>query len=78
MAEPAGPARVSRRGDTQQASGPALPMAAAIADMRQFRAGFSIAEHNAGVLDRLVHLLSSRTEKHCQVDGASRTDPSLV
>jgi hypothetical protein len=53
-------------------------MAAAIADMRQFRAGFSIAEHNAGVLDRLVHPLSSRTEKHCQVDGASRTDPSLV
>lgn len=46
-------------------------MAAAIADMRQFGAGFSIAEHNAGVLDRLVHLLSTHTGGGKQVHDAN-------
>jgi toxin-antitoxin system PIN domain toxin len=54
-----------------QPSGPALPMAAAIADMQQFRTGFSIAEDTAGVLDRLVHLLSSHTGSGKQVHDAN-------
>ena len=54
-----------------QASGPALPMAAAIADVHRFRAGFNVAEDGPHVLDRLLRLLAAYPGGGKQVHDAN-------
>ena len=54
-----------------QASGPALPMAAAIADVHGFHAAFNVAEDGPKVLDRLLHLLAAHPGGGKQVHDAN-------
>ena len=54
-----------------QASGPALPMAAAIADVHRFRASFNVAEDGPNVLDRLLRLLAAHPGGGKQVHDAN-------
>lgn len=54
-----------------QRFGPALPMAAAIADTERFRTGFNIAEDSAGVSNRLLELLSLHSGGGKQVHDAN-------
>ena len=54
-----------------QPSGPALPMAAAIADARRFRATFNVAEDRPDVLDRLLQLLAAHPGGGKQVHDAN-------
>ena len=54
-----------------QASGPALPMAAAIADVHGFHAGFNVAEDGASVFDRLLQLLAAHPGGGKQVHDAN-------
>lgn len=42
-----------------QATAPALPMAAALADIRRFQVSFGVAEDGSAVLERLLHLLAT-------------------
>ena len=54
-----------------QASGPALPMAAAIADVQGFQAAFNVAEGGPNVLDRLLQLLAAHPGGGKQVHDAN-------
>ena len=54
-----------------QASGPALPMAAAIADVHGFQAAFNVAEDGPNVLDRLLQLLAAHPGGGKQVHDAN-------
>ena len=54
-----------------QASGPALPMAAAIADVHGFHAAFNVAEDGASVFDRLLQLLAAHSGGGKQVHDAN-------
>ena len=56
-----------------QASGPALPMAAAIADVHSFHAAFNLAADGPNVLHRLLHLLAA-----CPGGGKQVHDANLV
>jgi toxin-antitoxin system PIN domain toxin len=54
-----------------QVSGPALPMAAAIADVHALRAAFNVAEDGPTVFDRLLHLLAAYPGGGKQVHDAN-------
>ena len=54
-----------------QASGPALPMAAAVADVHGFHAAFNVAEDGASVFDRLLQLLAAHPGGGKQVHDAN-------
>ncbi len=54
-----------------QASGPALAMAAAIADVHGWQAVFNIAEDGPGVFDRLLQLLATHPGGGKQVHDAN-------
>ncbi len=54
-----------------QASGPALPMAAAIADVQELQAAFNIAEDGPGVFGRLLQLLATQPGGGKQVHDAN-------
>jgi predicted nucleic acid-binding protein len=54
-----------------QATAPALPLAAAIADVRRFRAAFDVAAEGPGVLDRLLDLLAAGRGTGRQVHDAN-------
>ena len=54
-----------------QPSGPALPMAAAIADVRRFRLAFNLAEDGPDVLDRLLQLLAAHPGAGKQIHDAN-------
>ena len=54
-----------------QPSGPALPMAAAIADVQRFRLAFNLAEDRLDVLDRLLQLLSTHPGAGKQIHDAN-------
>ena len=53
------------------ASGPALPMAAAIADVQEWQAAFNIAEDGPAVFDRLLQLLATHPGGGKQVHDAN-------
>ena len=54
-----------------QASGPALPMTAAIADVHGLHAAFNVAEDGANVFDRLLQLLAAHPGGGKQVHDAN-------
>ena len=54
-----------------QASGPALPMAAAIADVHGFDAAFNVAADGPDVFDRLLQLLAAHPGGGKQVHDAN-------
>lgn len=54
-----------------QATAPALRMAAAIADIRQFRAAFAVTEEGPMVLERLLLLLQTHPGAGRQVHDAN-------
>ena len=54
-----------------QASGPALPMAAAIADVQGLHAAFNVAEDGPNVFDRLLQLLAAHPGGGKQVHDAN-------
>jgi predicted nucleic acid-binding protein len=54
-----------------QTTAPALPMATAITDVRNFRAAFDVAEEHPSVLDRLIDLLAVHRGSGRQVHDAN-------
>jgi len=54
-----------------QASGPALPMAAAVADVQGWQAAFNIAGDGPAVFDRLLQLLATHPGGGKQVHDAN-------
>jgi predicted nucleic acid-binding protein len=54
-----------------QATAPGLAMATAIADVRNFRAAFGVAEERPSVLDRLLDLLGAHRGSGRQVHDAN-------
>lgn len=54
-----------------QPSGPALPMAAAIADVQRFRTGFNVTEDPPETFDRLLQLLVGHRGGGKQVHDAN-------
>ena len=54
-----------------QATAPGLAMATAIADVRNFRAAFDVAEERPSVLDRLLDLLAAHRVSGRQVHDAN-------
>lgn len=61
-----------------QPSGPAPPMAAAIADVRRFRLAFNLAEEGDDVFDRLLHLLAAHPGAGRQVHDANSVATMLA
>ena len=61
-----------------QSTGPSLAMAAAVADVQQFRNRFNIAEDSPEVLDRLLLLLTAHRVSGKQVHDANLVATMLV